>query len=390
VRSRFARCILPAVIAATLFDVRADGATESIVWYEVTLNGVSQGIEALRVDAGGEPCIPIEALTRWRLRETVAKGRDCVRPAEIPGARVEVDSRKLRLAIDVPAAAFAEDRIDLRGKNRPSMLREGFGAFLTYDLTAFDARAHGYDESGVGGLFSMNAFRGAWTASSELVARSQGFASRVVRLDTRIIRDDPANLATLTLGDAIGHSGSWGRSVRFAGIGYGSNFGLRDDFVPFPLPAFHGESALPTTAELFINGERRESVALRPGPFQLADLPAVSGAGEARLVTRDLLGRQQVVTLPFYATQALLRPGLSDYQVEAGFVRRDFGLASNDYGKGFASVNYRYGMTPSWTFEARGEAHGDAQTLGVGSRTQRCCLRPRTFARTKRPPEDCA
>ena len=45
------------------------------------------------------------------------------------------------------------------------------------------------------------------------------------------------------------------------------------------------------------------------GPFRLDNVPVILGAGEARVVVRDALGRERIVSTPFYAAGGLLRPG---------------------------------------------------------------------------------
>ena len=53
---------------------------------------------------------------------------------------------------------------------------------------------------------------------------------------------------------------------------------------------------------------------------------------------RDLLGREQVISQPYYASSLLLREGLIDDSNEIGFVRNDFGIRSNDYGRFVTTV----------------------------------------------------
>ena len=50
----------------------------------------------------------------------------------------------------------------------------------------------------------------------------------------------------------------------------------------------------------------------------------VNGAGQIEVVTRDLLGRETTVTQDFYASDQLLLPGLNDYALNAGFLRKNY------------------------------------------------------------------
>jgi outer membrane usher protein len=145
------------------------------------------------------------------------------------------------------------------------------------------------------------------------------------------------------------------------------NFTLDPGFLAFPTPTLSAAPALPSTVQAFVNGALAYSGAAPAGPFTLTDLPTVVGAGQVRLVLTDLLGRQQVVSLDYYAGSALLKPGLADWSAAVGAERRGYGAISDDYGPGFASAVYRegfaaftvYGRAPAGQNVAAG-AYADA------------------------------
>ncbi len=95
-------------------------------------------------------------------------------------------------------------------------------------------------------------------------------------------------------------------------------FPLQPGFVTFPLPGISGEAALPSTVDLYVDNALRMRRQVPSGPFSIQDLPVTTGQGDARLVIRDILGREQVITQPFYATSRLLKQGLHDYSYELG------------------------------------------------------------------------
>ena len=102
------------------------------------------------------------------------------------------------------------------------------------------------------------------------------------------------------------------------------------------------------------------------GPFSIEDLPVPSGRGDARLVVRDILGREQIITQPFDTNSQLLKLGLHDYSYEVGFVRRNFGIDSNNYGRPVVVGTHRLGLTEQFTGEVHGELLGNQQTVGLG------------------------
>jgi outer membrane usher protein len=91
----------------------------------------------------------------------------------------------------------------------------------------------------------------------------------------------------------------------------------------------------------------------------------VTGAGTARIVLRDALGRETVSELPFYASTRLLAAGLADFSAEAGLPRRRFGAPGDGYGGGIVgSGSLRYGLSDRVTLE--GHAEGGAGLVNAG------------------------
>lgn len=45
---------------------------------------------------------------------------------------------------------------------------------------------------------------------------------------------------------------------------------------------------------------------------------------------RDATGREQIVLQPIYSSIKLLKEGLTDFSYEAGWLRSNFGLSSNE------------------------------------------------------------
>jgi outer membrane usher protein len=157
----------------------------------------------------------------------------------------------------------------------------------------------------------------------------------------------------------------FGREVYFGGIRVGTNFALTPGYVSQPIPVMSGLSAAPSTVEIYVNDVLRQVSSIPPGPFALDNLPAMVGNGEARMVVRDILGRETVIVQSFFSASQLLAAGLDDWTVEAGAVRRDLGLVSDHYGPGFASGTWRRGISNTLTLEGRLEGARDNQLVGA-------------------------
>src|ERR1035437_8079364 len=92
----------------------------------------------------------------------------------------------------------------------------------------------------------------------------------------------------------------------------------------------------------------------------------MSGAGTISMTVTNALGQQVTLTQPFYASSALLTPGLQTFAGQAGLVRRNWGSVSNDYGKIAATGIYRRGLTTKFTVEGSGEVTPGAFAAGAG------------------------
>ncbi|XUW93371.1 fimbria/pilus outer membrane usher protein (plasmid) [Burkholderia sp. M6-3] len=191
---------------------------------------------------------------------------------------------------------------------------------------------------------------------------------RYVRLDTLWSHSDPGSMITTRIGDTISSSLTWTRPVRLGGAQLSRDFALRPDLITYPIPTFAGSTAVPGAVDLYVNNVRQFSGTAPSGPFVINATPAVTGAGEAVIVTRDVLGRNVMTTVPLYIDSRLLARGLTDFSVEGGFVRRSYALRSFDYaGEPSLSASFRHGLTDALTLEAHAEVTRGVYNAGVGA-----------------------
>ena len=307
-------------------------------------------------------------LQRWRLRPPdlgkaiTYQGEQYFPLSSISGVSHEYDPKMLTLMIDVRPEAFTETTRATQYTDMPPPLKPGPGGFINYDL--FVSRSLASTQRS--GLFELGYFNHFGVGTSNVLANQLGKNSTATRLDTTWTTDYPDKLQTLRVGDTVSSPSSWGRAVRLGGIQFGSNFGTQPDFLSYPPQIAVGAAALPSTVDVFINNALVSRQSVPPGPFSISNLPIVSGGGDVRLVVRDLLGREQIITRPFYASQTLLREGLVDFSTELGVVRNNFGINSNDYGSWLASGTYRRGMSDQFTGEVHSEVMQGQATLGSG------------------------
>lgn len=191
--------------------------------------------------------------------------------------------------------------------------------------------------------------------------------SEAVRLATTWSYSDTDSLITYRAGDIITGGLAWTRPVRLAGAQVDRNFGLRPGLVTMPLPSLEGSAVVPSTVDVYVNASKAYSGQIAGGPFQVENIPAVTGAGTARIVIRDASGREQEITTDFYGSSELLREGLLDYSAEAGVLRFGFGGDDDHYDDQLAgSASLRYGLSDNITLEAHGEATSGLFNGGAG------------------------
>ena len=297
-------------------------------------------------------------------------GMEFIPLSALAGTSAEFDSATLRLTIVVPPRHMKSQFRVLREDQSPAPVA-GWGSFVDYDLSYIDEAASNSEAFAfstdasffgpIGVLTTGQAYVDSGSDESGLQT-----ADGLIRLESTFVRDDPSRIRSYRLGDNRLYTGLLRPNVRFGGMQIATNFATRPNFVTFPLPALSGESPMPSDLSLFVNDQLTFNDRLGSGPFELEQIPVVTGAGQIRAVTRDVLGREQVVVGDFYASQRTLKPSLSEYAYSAGALREEYGYESNQYGDGFVSGLHRYGLNEIFTIEGSAEASPDLQRLGGG------------------------
>lgn len=317
--------------------------------------------------ADGRLALPLDAWQTARLRPP--EGEPLSLPdnqrgytlESVPGLTYNLDRGRLALTITAPAAAFTGSAIDdgRGGESPPNLSPPGF--YFNYDTSVISSNLR-YDSYGA---FVEGVVFNSWGSTvAGMTLRGDRQRDEAIRTDTFWRRDLPGPMETLVLGDTVGSGGAWSRPVRYGGIRWARDFSLRPGFITVPMPSLSGSAALPSTVDVLINNQRQQSARVAPGPFELTNVPVVSGAGEINLIVRDLLGRETVLSQSYYLSPRLLAAGLADFSLEAGALRENYGSKSNDYGDGFVAGTWRYGLTSALTGEARIELQQERQAAG--------------------------
>lgn len=343
---------------------------------DISINGAQAGMWTL-LERGGVLHAPEDAFTEWRLQRRPGapgisyQGQTWYALASVPGFESRLNFANQSVELVFSAEAFAATRLSTDEEKRPPVTPAEPALFLNFDTTLSQIAYRGAATSrDIGMLTEVGGSSSIGVLTSSFVSRNLGSndpaqPASTRRLETTFVRDFPDSRLTLRVGDSTTRSAPWGRATYFGGVQLASNFALAPGFVSQPIPTLTGSSSAPSTVELYVNDVLRQTSNVPTGPFAIDNFPALTGAGQARLVVRDLLGRETVITQSFFSHDALLARGLSEWSLEAGAVRRNLGTDNADYGQPFAAGLWRHGVSDSLTLRLRGEGGRDNLAGGV-------------------------
>lgn len=334
-------------------EVPADEWAPAAISLSINGQTLPHSVVAYR-DRAGSWLLPFDPLQRANvdpqlLRSTRSVGTEAYVALErLQPLSATLDESTQTLKLELAPVQFRSTRLLAASRPDSHLVTRSPGGFLNYDLlidhSPYGLGKSAYAEAGLslgpGALISSHAF-----------IEQPGRSDRL-RLESTYVLDQPQQLATVRVGDAITRPiTALGRAARFGGLQFGTNFGTQPGFVAAPLPMLSGQAALPATVDLYVNNVLQSSSNVPPGPFSVVAPPLVGGDGEVMLKVRDLSGREELISQRFYASGVLLAPGLTDYSVEAGRLRRNFGLRSGDYGDAFVSGGLRRGLSERMTID---------------------------------------
>lgn len=291
---------------------------------------------------------------------------------KIDKVTVKYDGENQRLLIDVPSEWLPNQQINMTSENDFNLAQSSLGFLFNYDIYATQntgspssGQVSAWTEQRIFDRFGVISNTGVYR--THLSGNSQPDDNKgYIRFDTQWQRNDEAYLLRYTAGDLITGALPWSTAIRLGGIQIARNFAIRPDLITYPLPQFAGQAAVPSTVDLYIDSFRTQSANINPGPFVIDNVPRINGAGQATIVTTDALGRQISTSVPFYVASSLLKPGMWDFSLSSGALRRNYAIRSADYGEIAASGVVRYGTTSWLTLEGRGDIAKDMDVIGGG------------------------
>ena len=295
----------------------------------------------------------------------------------LPNIKVDYNARQQKVSILAPLSMLnlATTIRNTRSNQRPQPTASP-GMLLNYNIYGNQTQNNAKNLSAftelrafstLGVLSSTALTTATHSAGNSNSNNDKDWDGRTVRLDTSWSKSFPDKLLTVRAGDILTGALSWTRSTRLGGLQLGTNFDLQPYIATTPLPSFFGSATLPSAVELYVNGLKQYSGDVPAGPFELQTAPNFSGAGNAQLIVTDALGQSTTLEFSLYDAHRLLQPGLSDWSVELGAVRENYGNKSFDYGNNIAaSGTWRYGVSNRFTAETHAEVTNGISNAGVG------------------------
>lgn len=337
---------------------------------EVSVNRQKRGEFTVYRDESGDYYVRPADLRALGLAERAAapqtvaiEGESFVPLRALGPQRVALDEARLALEIEFAPPALKKSTYDLtlRRPNPPQEPREP-GAFLNYRLAMSDGSGTEPLKLGLANELAVRV-NGVLVRNETVVVSSEG-STRGLRYATQVVHDRPAEQQRWIAGDHTAVSGELGSTLPVGGISLSKLYHLTPHFIRQPLAGYAGAASTPSQVEVRMGGVPVFREQVPAGPFELKNLQQFAGARDVEIVVRDALGREHSIGFPYYFADQALREGLHEYSYSAGWLRRDLGVRSNDYGAGLISGVHRYGLSDRVTLGLRGEAAPGLRNFG--------------------------
>jgi outer membrane usher protein FimD/PapC len=319
-------------------------ADEAVV-LNVFINDQEIGELFLMKTSGDDILMKREDMSRTSLKKGIGSdrmiaGENYVSLKSIPGAVFTIDEKAASLKLQVPPSLFSEQSLDISyGKPYEVIYSKDNSAFLNYGLTV------GSEEPTFDLSSELGVSIGDYLFLNTLDYQKGSETDKLTRLLTSVTTDDRKTLRSTTYGDFPAVSGVLGSGIIVGGINISKNYSINPYFIRYPSLSLSGVVSTPSVVEVYINGLPVRKEKLAPGDFQLNNVPAYVGLGNAEVVIRDAFGMEKAITKTFYYSDKLLEKGLQEYSYSVGFRREDFGTKSFSYDGPVILAFHNYGLS---------------------------------------------
>jgi|GEM_PF-277990 len=238
-------------------------------------------------------------------------------------------------------------------------------AFLNYGLNYSQTSIDGFQSFSVTNKLGVRTGDVFFTTDS-LYTKTEN-SDNFVRLQSSATYERRGDLQWFVLGDQYANSGDMGSTVNIGGIGFSKVYRLDPYFITQPVMDLKGSVIFPTQAEIYLDGVLIGKEAIAPGSFDLKNLYSYTGSHNVEVLLKDPFGNVQKISYLAYFSSQMLRKGLHEYSYNVGFLRENYGVESDQYGKAAFSAFHRYGVTNNFNVGARAEGSDGTYNGGIST-----------------------
>lgn len=274
----------------------------------------------------------------------------------------KMDENELKLSLIAAPSEFGERNISINRDRGPQIPTPApFSAYLNYQLAAFSQK----NSSEINYQFNptVNLNQGAFNFRSAHSYSTQSAKNRWSRLNTTLDYDQPQHMFRASLGDISPAAGALGFQQTMGGISFSRVFNMQPNFNTSPSFSTQASVTQPSTAEIYLNGQRVSTQSLQPGIYNFNDLSLFTGLQNIEIIIRDPSGNTQRINAPYYFDDSLLKAGLSDFNYSIGLARQS---GSFDTYQDLAYSAYqRVGITDWFTLGAQTSGSKESNSTGI-------------------------
>ncbi len=274
------------------------------------------------------------------------------------GLPIRFDAQKVALIISAPADVRARTILEFtKLDSEPPITKsrripENASGYLNMNLSVIDDPLLGAGRSRAE-LLLDNAVRiGDYVFENAAVLEVGGVNDRFIsRRGTRVTRDFADSMLRVSVGDQTSSSVGFIGSVDLLGV---SAFRNVEIFQSFRSTRPTGRQSFILTesanVDIYINGALARQERLTAGNYDLANFQLVDGANDVRVEAINDRGESQTFTFTNFFNAQLLAPGISQWEINAGFRAQRFDLSLDyEFNKPVIAGFYRRGASDTLT-----------------------------------------
>lgn len=206
------------------------------------------------------------------------------------------------------------------------------------------------DDSGLPSL--RGTFNTVWASKNNWLFRNALYwdGEKVVRLNS-VWQKTFSDYSGLAIGDVTDTSLTGFGSVSSLGIKYSTPYFNSSSSISQILPTIpvSGFAVTPSKMDLFLNSQLIQQKEVASGRYSLEVPYQSQGYGVFQAYVYDINGKPNVVSVPFYSNNEVVKKGAKEYSVTAGLIRKDSTSSSTQYEKPYVSGIFKGGISNNYT-----------------------------------------